>query len=143
MLFDVYGANAGFQWLGLFMVLGALILLNEFARRTKAGGIFMFIGVCAAMTVYCVVVEIGAAMGAEWALNNPTYQTMGGWFHYAKVYAASASLSHAPVHCSVVRRLPIPPAQRSAQATSRSTTTHTPPRANMVRSILRHASSNS
>lgn len=38
MLFDVYGANAGFQWLGLFMVLGALILLNEFARRTKAGG---------------------------------------------------------------------------------------------------------
>ena len=29
MLFDVYGANAGFQWLGLFMVLGALILLNE------------------------------------------------------------------------------------------------------------------
>ena len=44
MLFDVYGANAGFQWLGLFMVLGALILLNEFARRTKAGGIFMFIG---------------------------------------------------------------------------------------------------
>ena len=90
MLFDVYGANAGFQWLGLFMVLGALILLNEFARRTKAGGIFMFIGVCAAMTVYCVVVEIGAAMGAEWALNNPTYQTMGGWFHYAKVYAATA-----------------------------------------------------
>lgn len=83
MLFDVYGANAGFQWLGLFMVLGALILLNEFARRTRAGGIFMFIGVCAAMTVYCVVVEIGAAMGAEWALNNPTYQTMGGWFHYA------------------------------------------------------------
>ena len=90
MLFDVYGANAGFQWLGLFMVLGALILLNEFARRTKAGGIFMFIGVCAAMTVYCVVVEIGAAMGAEWALNNPTYQTMGGWFDYAKVYAATA-----------------------------------------------------
>lgn len=38
MLFDVYGANAGFQWLGLFMVLGALILLNEFARRTKAAG---------------------------------------------------------------------------------------------------------
>ena len=29
-------------------------------------------------------------MGAEWALNNPTYQTMGGWFHYAKVYAATA-----------------------------------------------------
>ena len=48
MLFDVYGPNAGFQWLGLAMVLIALILLNEFARRTKAGGIFMFFGVCGA-----------------------------------------------------------------------------------------------
>ena len=90
MLFDVYGANAPFQWMGLIMVLVALILLNEFARRTKAGGIFMFIGVCGFMTVYCIAVEVGAAMGAEWALNNPTYQTMGGWFHYAKVYAATA-----------------------------------------------------
>ena len=90
MLFDVYGPNALYQWMGLIMVLVALILLNEFARRTKAGGIFMFIGVCAAMTVYCIAVEVGAAMGAEWALNNPTYTTMGGWFHYAKVYAATA-----------------------------------------------------
>lgn len=48
-----------------------------------------------------------------------------------------------PCIAPFVRRLPIPPAQRSAQAASRSTTTHTPPRANMVRSILRHASSNS
>ena len=69
MLFDVYGPNAGFQWLGLAMVLIALILLNEFARRTKAGGIFMFFGVCGAMTVYCLAVEIGAASGAEWAVN--------------------------------------------------------------------------
>lgn len=90
MLFDVYGPNAVYQWVGLFMVLAALILLNELARRTKAGGIFIFIGVCAAMTVYCIAVEVGAAMGAEWALNNPTYLTMGGWFHYAKVYAATA-----------------------------------------------------
>ena len=90
MLFDVYGPNAGFQWLGLAMVLIALILLNEFARRTKAGGIFMFFGVCGAMTVYCLAVEIGAASGAEWAVNNPTYTDMNSWFHYAKVYAATA-----------------------------------------------------
>ncbi len=90
MLFDVYGPNAGFQWLGLAMVLIALILLNEFARRTKAGGIFMFFGVCGAMTVYCLAVEIGAAMGAEWALTNPTHTDMNSWFHYAKVYAATA-----------------------------------------------------
>ena len=38
MLFDVYGPNALYQWLGLAMVLVALILLNEFARRTKFGG---------------------------------------------------------------------------------------------------------
>lgn len=90
MLFDVYGPNAGFQWLGLAMVLIALILLNEFARRTKAGGIFMFFGVCGAMTVYCLAVEIGAASGAEWAVNNPTHTDMNSWFHYAKVYAATA-----------------------------------------------------
>ena len=26
----------------------------------------------------------------EWALNNPTYVHMGSWFHYAKLYAATA-----------------------------------------------------
>lgn len=31
MLFDVYGANAPFQWMGLIMVLAALIICNEFA----------------------------------------------------------------------------------------------------------------
>ena len=73
MLFDVYGPNAGFQWLGLAMVLIALILLNEFARRTKAGGIFMFFGVCGAMTVYCGGVELGAASGAESAVPSPKH----------------------------------------------------------------------
>ena len=29
-------------------------------------------------------------MGAEWALNNPTHTDMNSWFHYAKVYAATA-----------------------------------------------------
>ena len=90
MLFDVYGPNALYQWLGLAMVLVLLILLNEFARRTKFGGMFMFFGVCGAMTVYCLAVEIGAAMGAEWALTNPTHTDMNSWFHYAKVYAATA-----------------------------------------------------
>ena len=90
MLFDVYGPNALYQWLGLAMVLVLLILLNEFARRTKFGGMFMFFGVCGAMTIYCLAVEISAAMGAEWALTNPTHTDMNSWFHYAKVYAATA-----------------------------------------------------
>ena len=29
-------------------------------------------------------------MGMEWALNNPTYLHMNSWFHYAKLYAATA-----------------------------------------------------
>lgn len=90
MLFDVYGPNAMYQWLGLGFVLLALILLNEFARRTKAGGIIMFFGVAGAMTIYCLVVEISAGAGADWALANPTHTDMNSWFHYAKVYAALA-----------------------------------------------------
>ena len=90
MLFDVYGPNAAFQWSGLFMVLIALILLNEVARRWKAGGIFFFFGVCGFMTIYCIVVTVAASMGLEWGLNNPTVTDMNGWFHYAKVYAATA-----------------------------------------------------
>ena len=50
----------------------------------------MFFGVCGAMTIYCLAVEIGAGMGADWAINNPTHTDMNSWFHYAKVYAATA-----------------------------------------------------
>ena len=42
MLFHVYGNNAIYQWLVMLAVLAGLILLNEFARRTKAGGLIMF-----------------------------------------------------------------------------------------------------
>lgn len=68
MLFDVYGPNALYQWLGLAMVLVALILLNEFARRTKAGGMIMFFGVSAVMTVYCIAI----AWAPAWARNGPS-----------------------------------------------------------------------
>ncbi len=63
MLFDVYGDHALFQWAGMIFVLIALILLNEFERRTKVGGLTVFVGACAAMTVYCIAVEVGAATG--------------------------------------------------------------------------------
>ncbi|MDD6786106.1 MAG: DUF5692 family protein, partial [Eggerthellales bacterium] len=90
MLFDVYGDTAIYQWVGMLAVLVILILLNEVERRTKIGGLTVFVGCCAAMTIYCLAVEIGAAMGAEWALSNPTHTDMNSWFHYAKVYAATA-----------------------------------------------------
>ena len=64
MFFHVYGANALAQWGMLIVVLLGLILLNEFARRTKTGGAIMFFAVPAILTAYFVAVAIGAATGA-------------------------------------------------------------------------------
>ena len=90
MLFQIYGDNAGWQLLGWLMVFVCLVLGNEFARRSKAGGLLCFVALPAALTVYFISIYVGAAMGAEWALENPTYVYMNGWFHYAKLYAATA-----------------------------------------------------
>lgn len=89
MLFQVYGENALYQWLGWAIVFIGLILVNEIARRTKAGGVFCFIVLPIALTVYFVAISVGAGMGAEWALTNPTHVHMNSWFHYAKLYAAT------------------------------------------------------
>lgn len=90
MLFQVYGENAMFQWLGWIMVFAGLIIANEIARRSKVGGIVCFLGIPAVLTVYFISIYVCAGMGMEWALNNPTYLHMGSWFHYAKLYAATA-----------------------------------------------------
>ena len=89
MLFQIYGETAAFQLLGWLMVFVGLILANEFARRTKWGGIACFLVLPAVLTVYFISIYVGAAMGAGWALNNPTYVYMNGWFHYFKLYAAT------------------------------------------------------
>jgi len=89
MLFQIYGETAGFQLLGWLLVFVGLILANEFARRTKWGGIACFLVLPAGLTVYFISIYVGAAMGAQWALNNPTYVYMNGWFHYFKLYAAT------------------------------------------------------
>lgn len=90
MLFQVYGENAVFAWVGLIVVLACLIGVNELARRSRAGGVAFFFAIPAVLTVYFIAIYIGAAMGADWALNNPTYTNMNGWFHYAKLYASLA-----------------------------------------------------
>ena len=90
MLFQIYGENAGFQLLGWLLVFVGLIVANEIARRTKWGGIACFLVLPAILTVYFISIYVGAAMGAEWALRNPTYVYMNGWFHYFKLYAATA-----------------------------------------------------
>ena len=89
MLFQIYGDKAGYQLLGWLLVFLGLILTNEIARRTKKGGIFFFLALPGALTVYFIAVAVGAAMGAGWAVNNPTYLYMNSWFHYAKLYAAT------------------------------------------------------
>ena len=90
MLFQIYGERAGYQLVGWLMVFVALVLCNEIARRSKKGGLFFFVALPAALTVYFIAIYVGAAMGAEWALNNSTYVYMNGWFHYAKLYASLA-----------------------------------------------------
>ena len=90
MLFQIYGETAGFQLLGWLLVFVGLIAANEIARRTKWGGIACFLVLPAILTVYFIAIYVGAAMDAQWALTNPTYVYMNGWFHYFKLYAATA-----------------------------------------------------
>ena len=65
MLFHVYGEHALSQWAMMLLVLAALILLNEFSRRTKTGGLIMFGVVPAVLTIYFIAIAIGAKMGAQ------------------------------------------------------------------------------
>lgn len=90
MIFQIYGENAGWQLLGWVLVFVGLVVMNEIARRSKIGGIACFIALPVVLTVYFIAIYVGAAAGAEWALNNDTYVYMNGWFHYAKLYAATA-----------------------------------------------------
>ena len=89
MLFQIYGTGSYWQLLGWVMVFVGLILVNEIARRTKLGGILTLVILPAVLTVYFIAIYIGAASGADWALNNQTYVHMNSWFHYAKLYAAT------------------------------------------------------
>ena len=90
MFFQIYGETAGWQLLGWLLVFTGLVVMNEIARRSKAGGIACFLALPAALTVYFIAIYVGAASGAEWALKNDTYVHMNSWFHYAKLYAATA-----------------------------------------------------
>lgn len=90
MVFQIYDGRTMWQILGWVMVFVGLIVVNEIARRTKVGGSICFFVIPAILTVYFISIYVGAAQGAEWALNNQTYVHMNSWFHYAKLYAALA-----------------------------------------------------
>ena len=42
MFFQIYGETAGWQLLGWLLVFAGLVVMNEIARRSKAGGIASF-----------------------------------------------------------------------------------------------------
>ncbi|HAQ63867.1 MAG TPA: hypothetical protein DCR23_05335, partial [Ruminococcaceae bacterium] len=86
MLFHIYGEMSLWQLLGWCLVFVGLVVANEIARRTKAGGIFCFVILPVALTIYFIVINIGAK---SFAADNPTIVQMNGWFHYAKLYAAT------------------------------------------------------
>ncbi len=86
MFFQLYGSTVGTQLLGWLLVFVGLILINELGRRTKAGGIFVFMIVPALLTILFIVAQIGKhSFASNWYLITH----MDGWFHYAKLYAAT------------------------------------------------------
>lgn len=84
MLFQLYGSTAMTQLLGWVLVFAGLVILNEIGRRTKIGGIVIFVIIPAILTIYFIGIQAGLFGGH----SNQTYEYMNGWFHYAKLYAA-------------------------------------------------------
>ena len=50
MLFQIYGENAIYQLIGWVLVFAGLIIANEIARRSKIGGVALFIVLPLALT---------------------------------------------------------------------------------------------
>ncbi len=86
MLFQLYGSTVATQLLGWLLVFAGLILMNELGRRTKWGGVLVFFIIPAALTIYFIIAGIGAnSYAKDWYVISH----MNGWFHYAKLYAAT------------------------------------------------------
>ena len=95
LLFQVYGEGAAWQFLGWILVFTCLVLANEFARRTKAGGMLCFVVLPIILTVYFIAIYVSAApYNCNILVLHPDsiYQRFLTllWFHYAKLYAATA-----------------------------------------------------
>jgi len=74
-LFDTIGWQAWAMW---FVVLGALIVLNEVTRRWKWAGIGFFVALPLVLTVFV------------WPTTAGEGSSTGTWFHWVKVYSALA-----------------------------------------------------
>ncbi|MBO4446413.1 MAG: hypothetical protein J5782_05645 [Clostridia bacterium] len=84
MLFQLYSAHASMQLIGWVLVFVGLILTNEIGRRTKWGGLAIFVVIPTILTIYFILAHLGMFGGKA----NPTVAFMDGWFHYFKLYAA-------------------------------------------------------
>lgn len=69
MFFQIYGETAGWQLLGWLLVFAGLVVMNEIARRSKAGGIACFLILPAALSVvlyrYLCRSSNGSRLGTE------------------------------------------------------------------------------
>ena len=72
------------QLIGWVLVFCGLILMNEIGRRTKIGGMIVFVIIPTILTVYFILAHLNMFGGQ----SNPTVAYMDGWFHYFKLYAA-------------------------------------------------------
>ncbi len=84
MLFQIYGSTSATQLLGWVLVFVGLIVMNEIGRRTKVGGMLIFVIIPLILTAYFIGIQFGLFGGHD----NQTYEYMNGWFHYFKLYAA-------------------------------------------------------
>ena len=84
MLFQLYSSHASMQLIGWVLVFCGLILMNEIGRRTKIGGMIVFVIIPTILTVYFILAHLNMFGGQ----SNPTVAYMDGWFHYFKLYAA-------------------------------------------------------
>ena len=89
MLFQIYGENAGYQLLGWVLVFAALVIANELSRRPSWAGSCSSWR-CPRRSASTLFPSMWAPAWGRWALSNPTYLHMNSWFHYAKLYAATA-----------------------------------------------------
>ncbi len=88
MMFQIYGDTSLTQLLGWCMVFVGLILLNELGRRTKWGGILIFVIIPIVLTIYFILAQFGLFDFIGDQHGNYTVAYMNGWFHYFKLYAA-------------------------------------------------------
>src|SRR5699024_2895848 len=75
-LFESLTWQQGLMW---FVVLGALIGLNEVTRRSKAGGLAIFVALPIVLTIFV------------WPTTAAAGTSTGSWFHWVKVYSALAA----------------------------------------------------